>query len=227
MKYDLTLTTTKKYNWTNTCEYIILHNTWWSLVFKNQARYLSEHSHQVSAHYVVWQKWEVAKIWEDDNILWHTWTSEWKWLKDKYNWLNSYAIWIEVVWPWFTDLQRDKVKELVTYLSSKYNISKANILRHKDITPKRKTDIEDSFWNNKYKSWEEYKDSLFNNNKNMWEYERLFTNTYWKWVVFNDLDWAIQKCINKDWTLNTKEFFFLTMIWLERINKKITNNILT
>jgi N-acetyl-anhydromuramyl-L-alanine amidase AmpD len=41
-----------------------------------------------------------------------------------------------------------------------FNIPKENVLRHKDIRPKRKTDIADIFWNNKYKSWKDYQNSL-------------------------------------------------------------------
>lgn len=197
--------------WINTCEYIILHHTWWTLDFNSQVKYLSEHKDLVSVHYVVWQSWEIAQIWNDKMILWHCWVSSFSWMTD----MNKYSIWIEVVWPWFTDIQREAVSKLIIDISKKYNIPKENILRHKDITI-RKTDIDDTFWNNKFNSWNDFVNFLY-----AWEYEKQFTNKYWKWFVFNDLDWALKKCINEDWTLNTREFFFLTMIWLERVNNKI------
>ena len=215
MKIDKTFDTYKKNVWENTLKYIILHNTWWSLIWENQVNYLAKNKARVSAHFVIWQEEnQVAQIWEETDILWHTWRSEWNWEKDVYGTLNSCSIWIEVVWPWFTDIQRKNTNELIIYLSEKYNIPKENILRHIDIAPNRKTDIEDEFWNDKFISFEEYKNSLF-----IWEYEKLFINNYWDSTVFNDLDWALRKCVNEDWTLNAREYFFLIMIWLERINK--------
>ena len=103
--------------------------------------------------------WDKYKIWWTEQILWHAGVSEWKWLKD----MNRYSIWIEVVWwNWkeFPYEQRVSVKELIQHLMATFNIPKENVLRHKDIAPGRKIDIEDQFWNNKYKSWEEYQNSL-------------------------------------------------------------------
>jgi hypothetical protein len=31
------------------------------------------------------------------------------------------------------------------------------------------------------------------------------------------LEGWFKKCLNADWTINWKEFFYFTMIWLERI----------
>lgn len=157
--------TKKKTLWVNTCEFIIYHHTWWTLNFKAQFDYLSINPAQSSTHFVVWQEWEIGQIGKETDILWHAWNSKWWNLSD----MNRYSIWIEIVWPWFTDKQRDAVGELVQYLSIKYNIPKEKILRHKDIAvPKwRKVDVDDSFWNNKYKSWNEYVNSIFSNNNNM------------------------------------------------------------
>ena len=223
MKIDYFETTDKYTDSKNTCEYIILHHTWWSLVFKDQLKYLSKHTNKVSAHFIIGQEWEIWQIWYYNQTMWHCWTSSWEWKTN----LNKYSIWIELVWPWFTSKQKERLKELLLYLTEKLNIPKENIIRHKDIAPWRKVDVDDSLWNKEFNTFRDYIDSLFINNNIMWEYETLFTNNYGKWVVFNDLDWALKKCINEDWTLNTKEFFFLTMVWLERINKKTTNNILT
>lgn len=47
------------------------------------------------------------------------------------------------------------------------NIPKENIIRHKDISPGRKTDVHDSFWNNEYKTFKDYQDSYSPNNNLM------------------------------------------------------------
>ncbi len=47
------------------------------------------------------------------------------------------------------------------------NIPKENIIRHKDISPGRKTDVHDSFWNNEYKTFKDYQDSYSHNNNLM------------------------------------------------------------
>ena len=143
---------------TNTRQFIIVHDTAtneWSVnwVLKTLTTW------KVSCHYVIDYNWDKYKIWWTEQILWHAGVSEWKWLKD----MNRYSIWIEVVWwNWkeFSYEQRVSVKELIQHLMATFNIPKENVLRHKDIAPGRKIDIEDQFWNNKYKSWEEYQNSL-------------------------------------------------------------------
>lgn len=42
-------------------------------------------------------------------------------------------------------------------------MKKDSFIRHKDISPGRKVDISDTFWNKKFKTWEEYKTALFSN----------------------------------------------------------------
>lgn len=153
------LPTTKKTKGINTKEYIIIHHTaWWT--FESNCNMLSWDKFSVSCHFVIWPKWEIAKIWDPDDILWHAWVSEWK---GKEN-MNRYSLGIEVVWPnkegKFTMEQNIAVKSLIRYLMDTFKIPNYNVLRHKDIAPWRKTDIADSFWNFKYSSWEEYQKSL-------------------------------------------------------------------
>lgn len=219
MEYKKILQTVNVWIWKNTMEYIVIHHTWtaiwtteWNL---NTLLWLNNSS--VSSHYLIWSNWDTYKLAKDTDICFHCWTSSWQWKTN----LNRYSIWIELVWPWFTSKQKESLKELLLYLTEKLNIPKENIIRHKDIAPWRKVDVDDSLWNKEFKTFRDYIDSLFINDKIMWEYETLFTNNYGKWTVFNDLDWALKKCINKDWSLNAREFFFLTMIWLERVNNKI------
>lgn len=62
--------------------------------------------------------------------------------------------------------------------------------------------------------------SLYLNVKIMWEYEKMFKEKYWgKSSAFNDTDGAVKKCIDKNWNIIAKEFFYLIMIWLERMKK--------
>lgn len=155
-------------NGTNTCEFIILHHTGtkegtitWVL---NGLYYRDDFA---SCHYVVDINGDIYKLWNDTDILWHAGTSAWKWKTN----LNKYSIWIEIIWPlsngWFTDQQRESVANLVQYLAKLYAIPKENVLRHKDIAPKRKWDVADTFWNWGFWSYDQYINSLFIKNTNM------------------------------------------------------------
>lgn len=57
------------------------------------------------------------------------------------------------------------------YIIKKYNISYNNVVHHKDITLVGKPDIDDNFWNNKFNSWNQYKNFLFTNSI-IWNGER-------------------------------------------------------
>lgn len=46
-------------------------------------------------------------------------------------------------------------------MAEKHNIPKENILRHKDIAPRRKPDVYDGFWLDKHKTYQDYVNSLF------------------------------------------------------------------
>jgi N-acetyl-anhydromuramyl-L-alanine amidase AmpD len=203
--------------WKNSKEYCILHHTWnthlqWNinvLIWKTRIK--------ASCHYLVDHQWQVYNFWSEDLIMWHCWLSSWNWKRD----LNRFSIWIEVLGPWFTEEQKKAVDELIIDIYEKNNIPKENILRHKDIAPWRKVDIADSFWNDKFNSYEAYINSLFTKKKIMGFYEKIFIQENKKGsTIFNDLDWALNRCIKEDWSLDSKEFFYLVMIWLERLWKK-------
>lgn len=219
MEINLFLPTTKKSSWKNTCQILVFHHTW-SGSFLWNMNYLANSPAEASCHYIAWQNWEIWKIWEDTEILWHCWVSEWKWRNN----INRFAIWIEIVDKnkTFTDIQRNSVDELAIELIKKHWITRDNVVRHKDITP-RKIDPYDSFWNTRFNSWSAYVDYLFNIIA-MWEFEKQFKNKYWKGNIFWDIDWGLKKCINQDWTINAKEFFYFTMIGLERVSQKIPQN---
>lgn len=160
MDYKATLQTKNKTAGVNTCQFIVLHHTWTGEgTIKGNLNALTKGA--VSCHYIVDTNGDVYKIGEDRDILWHAGASAWWKLTD----LNKYSIGIETIWPladgWFTDAQRSSIWKLIVELSKKYWIGKGNIVRHKDISPWRKTDIADSFWNKQFKSWDEYKNSLF------------------------------------------------------------------
>lgn len=151
---------------TNTCEYIIHHHTGTKEgTTKGVLDWLNKRQDYASCHYLINEIWEVYKIWNDTDILWHAGTSSWE---GKTN-LNNYSIGIEIIWPlsnWgFTDIQREKFAELVKELCNTHNIPKENIIRHKDISPWRKIDILDTFWDEDYETYREYIDSIFINNK--------------------------------------------------------------
>lgn len=154
MEFKQVLQTKNITPWINTKEFIVLHHTAtqeWTI--KWVLNTLTTWA--VSCHYVIDINWDIYKIWNDDNILWHAWVSFWQWKEN----LNQYSIWIEVIWPlkrWFTNEQKKSVKELVSFLMEKYNIKPENLIRHKDIAPWRKTDIADIFWNNEFKTWKDY-----------------------------------------------------------------------
>jgi len=142
----------------NTCEYIVLHHTWWEGV-DQQANYLGYGSTQVSCHYVVGKGGEIIQISDDKYITRHAWSSQW----DGRLWMNSYSIGIEIVsgdGHSYTDIQRDAVDWLVKNLMNKHWLSKDEVIRHKDISPWRKRDVGDEFWNTRFSTFTEYQNSL-------------------------------------------------------------------
>ena len=153
------LYTSNKSKWVNTCEYIILHHTA-TAEGSIQGVLKTLTVGDVSCHYVVDTNGDVYKIWQDRDILWHAGVSSWKGKKS----MNSYSIGIEVIWALknggFTDEQRKSVKALLQELCLKYNLDQSKILRHKDVSPGRKIDIMDTFWNWQFPTWELYKDSV-------------------------------------------------------------------
>lgn len=164
MLFQDVVQTTKKTAWKNTKQYIIVHHTG-SDSYTGNLRYLSTDKNTASVHYVVGQAWEVGKIWEHNDILWHAWVSERKWLVG----MNSYSIGIEVCSDWhvFSDTQKKKVKELIQYIMKEEWIPKENVLRHVDIAPNRKRDVWPLFWNTEYQSWQAYQNSLVSNTPKM------------------------------------------------------------
>lgn len=46
----------------------------------------------------------------------------------------------------------------------RHGIGKRQVIRHKDISPGRKIDVKDSFWNGEYKTFAQYQDALTEEN---------------------------------------------------------------
>lgn len=145
--------------WVNTCEYIIVHHTATKEgTIKGVLDGLYRRPDYASCHFVVDVNGDAYKIGDPKDILWHTGVSEWKWKTD----LNKYSLGIEIIGPMtdggFTKEQKETVRALVGHLMAVFNIPAENVLRHRDIAPKRKTDVADSFW--KISSWDEYQKTL-------------------------------------------------------------------
>lgn len=154
------LQTKNKSIWKNTCEYIVLHHTWsWEGTIKWVLNQLTVWP--VSCHFVCDTNWDIYKIGETTDILWHAGVSSWKWKSN----MNKYSIGIEIIGPlkdgWFTDAQLRAVEELVFELCSIHNLTKDKVIRHKDIAPKRKTDVADTLWNKKFNTYSDWIDSIF------------------------------------------------------------------
>lgn len=146
----------------NTCKYIVLHHTGTKEgTVKGVLDGLNKRADYASCHYLVDINGDVYKMGNDTDILWHAGESSWKGLSD----LNKHSIGIETIGPMsnggFTDEQRKAVAELIAHLCEVHGLKAEHVVRHKDIAPKRKVDIADTFWNVVAKSWEDWKKSIF------------------------------------------------------------------
>lgn len=163
------VTTTKKSPWINVCTGIVVHHTaWWT--YASNMRYLSQWTAKASVHFVIGKDWEVWKIWDPKDILWHAGNGSWWWCEN----VNYKFMWIEVVGSWEYNIHQFlALTDLVEYLMWNFPIDRDNIVRHSDVTQareftkkrelrdwKRKTikhDIEQTFFvnNEHFKKWRE------------------------------------------------------------------------
>jgi N-acetyl-anhydromuramyl-L-alanine amidase AmpD len=153
MKVNREYTTSSISRWLNTGEYIMLHHTWpWDEI--NIVKYLA-YSGVVSCHFVVWKDGVIYQLADLGAITWHAGDSK----RDGKSQMNKYAVGIEIVSNWhdFTDKQRESVRELCNYLIGRLWLDSQKIIRHLDVAWFRwKWDVGDSFWFDKYDSWEAY-----------------------------------------------------------------------
>ena len=157
---------------------------------------------------------ELAKNAIDNNRLIYTGSLNWDWnkveqeniywIKDKSYWHlfcivwynKDWFIWVNSWWPenW--------------YFIIPYNLWDTLYTRY--VTSDQRDEL----------VYQEYKKTLLLKNKLMWFYKEIFERENPNGsTVFNDLEWAVDKCIDKNWNLISEEFFYLVMIWLERIKK--------
>lgn len=111
--------------------YIILHHTA-SMSAGGTWAWFNRKDTFVSAHYTVDRDGSIWELVPPTHVAWHAGVSGWGHLE----WMNDYAIGIEIVSPWesYTDYQGYEVRNLVQHLAQVYQISPENILRHTDIT---------------------------------------------------------------------------------------------
>ncbi len=122
-------------------KYIIIHCSIKSpLEILNQINDLG-----LSAHYIIGRDGTIIETLAPEKVAYHAGVSSWKASSDIS--LNEYSIGIELEAPTlgqykddYTDIQIDKLCELLEYLTLEYNIEKHNILGHSDIAPARKPD---------------------------------------------------------------------------------------
>lgn len=135
MAYPFTkkVTTTKKSPWINVDTGIVIHHTaGWT--FESNMRYLSQGTAKSSVHFVIGKNWEVWKIWDPKDILWHAgnWT---RWGCDN---VNYKFLWIEVVGNGEYNIHQFlALTDLVEYLMGNFPIDRENIVRHQDVTQER------------------------------------------------------------------------------------------
>jgi len=141
-------------------KYIVLHHT--AGAFKGSYNILTNPKSNVSAHFIVDTNGDIYQLSDIKYITWHAGVSSWEGLTN----LNRYSIGIEVVGTdTFSNQQRESVKKLVEYLMLTLNIPAKNVIRHADIAPKRKTDINLNFFPNR--NFETWKKSLLPNTYTM------------------------------------------------------------
>lgn len=149
MSYPFTnkVSTNKKSQWINRCIGIVIHHTAWGTYMWN-VNYLSKNPAQASVHFVIWPDWEVAKIWDPRDILWHAGNGSWGWFEN----VNTGFLWIEVVGYWEYNIQQlIRLTDLVEYLMFVYQIDRDNIVRHSDVTQPRVITRERKYWDGKQK----------------------------------------------------------------------------
>lgn len=111
----------------------------------------------LSAHYIIGRDGEIIENLDPCNVAFHSGVSSWRGSCDVS--LNEYSIGIELEAPTlgqnkddYTDIQIEKLCELLDYLSLEYKIEKHNVLGHSDIAPSRKPDPGICFpWETLYK----------------------------------------------------------------------------
>lgn len=151
-----------KHSWLyNARQYIMRHHTW-SLTAstKSVANYLATSKAQVSAPFLIWTKEDkkIYQMYDTKAVCRHAGESEYEWLK----YMNRYSIGIEIMssdWKTYDDRQLSAAIWLTKVLMKNYWIPAENVIRHKDVTS-RKRDVWDQLWNREYKKFSDLQKSL-------------------------------------------------------------------
>lgn len=157
--FKATLSTANVTKGTNSKQYIVLHHTATKEgSIKGVLSTLTKGA--VSCHFVVDANGDAYKIGSPDMILWHAGESKW----GKLVGMNAYSLGIEIVGPLkdggFSDAQKATVRALVAHLMATFGIPAQNVLRHKDVSPGRKVDVADAFWNKEFRTYDDYRNSI-------------------------------------------------------------------
>ncbi len=98
---------------------------------------------EVSAHYCITEEGEVIRLIPEDKRAWHAGVSYWRGHKD----VNSASIGIELDHPGhalgyrgFADAQIEALVPLLHRIVKAYDIPRANVVGHSDVSPLRKLD---------------------------------------------------------------------------------------
>lgn len=211
---DRTYTTTHVSPGINTKDYIVIHHTWTGRGSLDSVIKRFE-TWPVSCHYVIDEHGTIVQFNTDDAILWHAGIST----RDGKKGLNRFSIGIELIGPlpWFTNSQRRSLRDLVVFLLRRYNLDATRLIRHKDISPGRKNDVDDSLWNRQYQSRRHYQYSYRDLITAIHMYERLFRDQFPQSSLSDSILHALPRLYKEDGTINLAELMYFYAIHLERL----------
>lgn len=143
---------------------IVVHDTGNSSVNVPDSNIMSylNRTPNASYHYLIGVKGDIYQLMSNEVVAYHAGVSGYNGLRSKNNSLNWCSIGVAVNsnGKEFNDLQRKSMSELLRFLKKQFSVSDKFILRHKDVSPGRKVDIGDNFWNSSFSSWSDYVESL-------------------------------------------------------------------
>jgi len=121
---------------------IVLHYTGMQDAASAIAR-LTDPEAKVSAHYLIAEDGQIVRMVAEQQRAWHAGRSYWRGMTD----INSASIGIELVNPGhefgyrpFPEAQIDALMPLLRTLTTRYRITRGNVVGHSDIAPARKMD---------------------------------------------------------------------------------------
>lgn len=124
-------------------KYIILHGTWMADDEEALAR-LCDPEAEVSCHYFISREGVVYRLVNECDVAWHAGVSHW----GDESGLNASSIGIElshpepstVEAPHYTEIQYQRLEQLMLEILSRHPVAPKNVLAHSDIATDRKND---------------------------------------------------------------------------------------